>query len=52
MDEFGNNINRDHKEWSPSSWKLIKISQQPKYSDVELLEEIKSKVSALYYIII
>jgi len=42
MNTLGENSNE--KLWSPQSWRNFKISQQPEYKDVELLESIKNKV--------
>lgn len=39
-----NKENLNLKEWAVSSWKDFKISQQPVYQDLELLESVKNKV--------
>lgn len=38
------NKKAEFKEWSASSWKNLKISQQPVYKDLQLLDDIKAKV--------
>ena len=36
--------NDNTKNWSPNSWKALKISQQPTYSNLQEVEKIVSKV--------
>lgn len=38
------NSNKSNPDWSPSSWKTLKISQQPNYPTQEKVESIQKKV--------
>jgi hypothetical protein len=40
-----NTLEKNHKEdWSASSWKKLKISQQPTYPDSEKVEQVTKMV--------
>jgi len=40
--------NCEKNNWTKSSWRNFKISQQPKYKDKEHLEKIEKKVSKFF----